>query len=246
VHIDPSLTGDATGLAVGCVSGFRRVVREDEEGNKYEEDAPLIWVDFILRILPPKGGEIFLGDVRNLVYQLAEHGFPISKVTMDSFQSAESVQNFKLKGYQSEVISVDATIQPYQMLKGTLYEGRISYYEYPILQEELSKLELDWERKKVDHPPSGSKDCADALCGLVWSLSQKYSKEGARTYGAPPMQGISEAPQQEEYVPVDSKHKKAGEILWPDEYEDQLFREMDEKGMEDWGNPDEMPPFLVG
>lgn len=243
-HIDPSLSSDATGLAVGCVCGFRKVVRKDEEGKEYEEEAPVIWVDFLLRILPPRGGEIFMGDVRNLIYQMSEHGFPISKVTMDSWGGPEPIQQFRLKGYQSEVVSVDSTIQPYQLLKGTLYEGRISYYGYEPLLEELRQLELDWMRGKVDHPPSGRKDVADALCGVVWSLSQKYTKEGVKLLATPPMLGVSEEAKEDMYIPVDSRHPKAGQVLWPDEYDERLWgdREGDE---EEWDEGESLP-FIVG
>lgn len=251
IHIDPSISGDATGLAMGCVSGFRKVTREDTDGKKFEEDAPTIWVDLVMRIVPPQGGEIFLGDVRSLIYQLSERGFPISKVSMDSYQSVESLQQLKLKGYQTEIISVDAHLDPYQMLKGSMYEGRVSFYDFPVLITELKNLQLDWVRKKVDHQVSGSKDVADALCGLVYSLTQKYTKKGGGTpYGAPPMQGISEHQKEETYVPIDSKSSKRGQILWPDEYEEQAWEkaaEAEEKDKDFEGEDDgQMPPFWVG
>jgi hypothetical protein len=250
IHIDPSISGDATGLAMGCVSGFRRVSREDSDGKKFEEDAPTIWVDLVMRIVPPQGGEIFLGDVRSLIYQLSERGFPISKVSMDSYQSVESLQQLKLKGYQTEIISVDAHLDPYQMLKGSMYEGRVSFYDFPVLITELKNLQLDWVRKKVDHQASGSKDVADALCGLVYSLTQKYTKKGGGTpYGAAPMQGISEHQKEETYVPIDSKSSKRGQILWPDEYEEQMMEKeaAEEKDKDfDGGDDGQMPPFWVG
>lgn len=247
VAIDPSLSGDATGFAVGCVCGFKKVVRKDENGKEFEEEAPQIWVDFILRIVPPRGGEIFLGDVRNLIYQLSERGFPISRVSLDSFQSADSVQQLRLKGYTAEIVSVDSSIQPYQLLKGTIYEGRLSVYEYPKLIEELKNLEMNWEKKKVDHNVSGSKDCADAVCALVWSLSQKFSKRGANVYGAPPMLGISEHDKEETYVPADSKHKKAGEIIWgDDEEEEKQWREQEKEEKEAISQDGDLPPFLMG
>lgn len=246
VHIDPSISGDATGLAMGCISGFRKVVRTDSDGKTFEEDAPQIWVDLVMRIVPPQGGEIFLGDVRSLIYQLSERGFAISKVSMDSFQSVESLQQLRLKGYQTEIISVDSHLDPYQMLKGTMYEGRLSIYDFPVLIEEMKNLELDWVRKKVDHPASGSKDVADALCGMVYSLTQKYTKKGGGTpYGAPPTMGISEHQKEETYVPVDSKSSKRGQILWPDEEDENAWEK--ETTDKDFDKEDgDMPPFMVG
>lgn len=86
VHIDPSLTGDATGLCMAHIAGFKEVRRRDSNRKAYAEMAPVIVVDLFLRIKPPPGDEIILGDVRALVYQLAEHGYPIGYVSMDSHQ----------------------------------------------------------------------------------------------------------------------------------------------------------------
>lgn len=168
-----------------------------------------------------------------------------------SHNSIESLQQLKLKGYQTEIISVDAHLDPYQMLKGTMYEGRVSFYDFPVLINELKNLQLDWVRKKVDHPNSGSKDVADALCGLVYSLTQKYTKKGGATpYGAAPMQGLSEHQKEQTYVPIDSKSSKRGQILWPDEYEEQMYEkaaEAEEKDRDfDSGDDGQMPPFWVG
>jgi len=248
--IDPSLSGDATGVAVGCVAGFRKVVREDKEGKKYEEDSPLIWVDFVLRIVPPKGGEINFGDVRNLIYQLSDRGFPIHKVCLDSFQSADSLQQYRLKGYQAELLSVDTSMAPYQLLKGTIYEGRLSVYEYPVLLEELKRLEIDWERRKVDHPADFSKDVSDAVCALTYSLSQKFTKGGSQISGVEPMMGLTDGDKEREqqYIPVDSKHKKAGDIIWGDDEEEERYWREEEGRSKDQVRDDDdtqVPPFLT-
>ncbi len=52
-HLDLSLTGDATGVVVGCVSGFDRVKRGENT-----ETLPRVRVDFALQVHPPRGGEI--------------------------------------------------------------------------------------------------------------------------------------------------------------------------------------------
>ncbi len=173
IHIDPSLSGDATGFCMGCIAGKVEVIRVDDQGNKYSDTAPLIHIDLLLRIVPPSGGEIIFADIRNLIYQLSEHGFPIRKITMDRFQSADTIQILREKGYVAEVISVDTSLVPYNTLKSALYENRIRYYRYQPLLEELSNLKLDLNKRKVDHPKRGRKDVADALCGVVYSLSSK-------------------------------------------------------------------------
>jgi intein/homing endonuclease len=175
IHIDPSLNSDSTGFAVGCVTGYKSVVRRDEETKEeYTERAPEIWIDFVLKINPPTGGEIDHGLVRSLVYQLQDHGFFISLVTMDQFNSASSLQTFARKGISAERLSVDKPMDPYETLKTTIYENRMSFYNYEPLLQELRWIQKDNVRNKVDHPHGKSKDLADALTGVTFTLTTMY------------------------------------------------------------------------
>lgn len=85
-HIDPSLSGDATGIAVGHIADMIKIKREDAEGNVTHETCPVIFYDLLLRITPPQGREIQLDRVRSVLYQLIDDGMPIKLVTMDTFQ----------------------------------------------------------------------------------------------------------------------------------------------------------------
>jgi hypothetical protein len=172
IHIDPSLKGDATGLCMAHVSGWKNVIRKAADGNTYEERAPVYTVDFVLQIIPPIGDEIILGDVRQFVYDLSAHGYIISRVTLDGWQSADAIQTLTRKGYTSELLSVDRTMDPYENMKMAFYEGRVLMYEYEPLLQELRTIQKDLVRKKVDHPPTGSKDIADAMAGCLYTLSQ--------------------------------------------------------------------------
>ena len=66
--------------------------------------------------------------------------------------------------------SVDRTSVPYKNLRDAIYDGRLRIYYQDILVDELISLEYDEKRDKVEHPPKGSKDVADALCGAYWLL----------------------------------------------------------------------------
>ena len=46
-------------------------------------------------------------------------------------------------------------------------------YEHGTLLTELRQLQRDYRRRKIDHPSRGSKDCADALAGVLWTLGQQ-------------------------------------------------------------------------
>ena len=173
VHIDPSLSGDATGFCMAHIGGWKDVVRRSEVGREFQERAPVYIVDFILKIVPPVGDEIVLGDIRQIIYDLSAHGFLITNVSLDSFQSADSIQQLSKKGYTSQRMSVDTHIEPYDNLKTALYENRVLYYNYPPLIDELRTIEHVRAKNKVDHPASGSKDCSDAMAGCLYTLSLK-------------------------------------------------------------------------
>lgn len=175
VHIDPSLRRDATGFCMSHISGRKSVLRTAEDGKQFWEDAPVYCVDLVLRIVPPIGGEIVLGELRHLVYSLSAHGFLITKVSLDSWQSTDTIQQLGRKGYSAEVVSVDTTPEPYDNLKAALYEGRVQLYPYPPLTRELEHLQEErrGNRRRIDHPNGGSKDCADAVAGCFFTLSKR-------------------------------------------------------------------------
>lgn len=171
-HIDLGLTQDHAGLALGCVVGFVDVKREDTV-----ETLPLIYVSALLEIKPAPGKEIDFGRIRAVVYGLREKcGINIQWVSYDSWQSVESRQQLRHQRFRTQVISMDETTDPYDMTKRALYDGRVRAPAHARAQRELARLQRvtkNPKRPKIDHPPNGSKDCADALAGLVWGLTRK-------------------------------------------------------------------------
>ncbi len=168
-HVDLALSADKCGVSVGCSPGQQRVIRVDPEtGQRYEELAPLLWYDLLVTIAAPPGGEISIAEVRDLLELLRRYGFRLRLVTYDSFQSAESIQQWRKKGVPADTLSVDTDLGPYEALKSGLYEGRVSYYASPVLQRELAELEINHVKKRVDHRPRGSKDLGDAAAGVAF------------------------------------------------------------------------------
>lgn len=180
IHIDLATSGDgdALGMAMGHVSGMI-----DVDG----EDKPYVVIDCLIRIKAPSGQEIMLSDVRRVVYHLRDDlGFRVKKVTMDGFQSTDTMQQLRKKRFQAEYLSVDRNTLPYEDLRDAIYEDRISFPKYmtylkkgdtdliEIAYKELT--ELTDTGKKIDHPTDGSKDVADAMAGVVSTLM------GDRTY----------------------------------------------------------------
>lgn len=72
--------------------------------------------------------------------------------------------------------------EPYYYLKSALYDQRIKVYKKcELLTEELVNLERT-STGKIDHPPKGSKDQADAVCGSLY-MASKFAQEYAYSYG---------------------------------------------------------------
>lgn len=174
IHIDPSLSDDATGFAMGHVERMVDVVmRDSETGEKYKESHPLVYIDLAFRIVAPEDGEIRYRHVRRLVYELSRHGFHIPYVSMDSYQSSDTLQLLEEQGYETEVRSLDSSMDGYSTLKSAMYQERVRCYEYEALEHELRRLRRLDQEDKVDHPQGESKDIADALAGVVWSLEER-------------------------------------------------------------------------
>jgi hypothetical protein len=184
IHVDTALTKDSLGFAMGHICGWRDVLRADEDDKTVVEKAPVIWFDVLLRVEPPKGGEIVFDKVRGLIYKLAQLGFKIYKVTLDSYQSRDFIQLLGKKGYDAEILSMDLSPEPHHRLRRAYMEGRVSVYPYPKSEEELGGLEriITGQVKggnmveKIDHPPHGSKDVADAEAGVVDNI-ETYATE---------------------------------------------------------------------
>jgi len=168
VHIDLALTSDSAGLCIGYCDRFMAIQKED-----YVEYLPHIIIDGLLEIKPPKNDEIMLSKVRDIIYALVGRGMSIRWITFDSFQSADSIQILRQKGFVTGQQSVDKTMIPYEMAKMLIYEGCVDIPYHAKTLKELKSLEKDAKMKKIDHPAGGSKDLADALASVLFGLAKR-------------------------------------------------------------------------
>lgn len=166
VHIDLALTGDSAGLSMGYCNEFTLVDRGD-----HKEMLPIITFDFVLEINPPKNGEINFSKIRSVLYKLTELGVPIRWVSLDTFQSFDTIQILRQKGYQSEIRSVDTSTIPYDVSKQALLDRRVRAPKHTKALEEFSRLEFDIKAKKIDHPARFSKDCSDSMASVIFGLT---------------------------------------------------------------------------
>lgn len=174
LHIDNaySAEGDGLGIAMGHV---KSVVERDGELKPY------IVIDFLARIHASPGTEILFSDVRRIVYMLKDDlNFRLKKVSMDGFQSTDTKQQLRKKRFIVEDVSVDKSKLPYEDLREAIYDERIEFPPYmtymqagddklvEVAIKELSELTDDG--MKIDHPVKGSKDVADAIAGVCYTL----------------------------------------------------------------------------
>lgn len=171
-HIDLAISGDSAGLVIGTVTGFDNL-KNLGYGTNEDEYMPMIHIDGMLEIKPPKGGEIPYWKIRELLVNLRKLGLNIRWVTFDSFQSTDSIQLLKAQGFICGIQSMDVNSKPYDFLKSAVYSGRVAAPKHTRCKRELVSLEKDSKTGKIDHPPSGSKDVSDSLAGVVYGLTNR-------------------------------------------------------------------------
>ena len=201
VHVDIAISaqGDALGLAMGHVP---EVVEIDGETK------PFICIDLIMRFKAAPGSEIYLGDIRRIIYDLKDkRGFNIVLVTTDGYMGVDFRQQIERKHIRTDQISTDKTTIPYFDLYDAVTEDRIAIPPYmtglgwdspepiDILFREISQLVE--EGNKIEHPMDGSKDVADAVACVCSSLmgSKKFRRSGIANAQSEPAPTDRTAPQ---------------------------------------------------
>ena len=178
-HIDfaYAANGDSAGIALGHV----KELVENEHGDL----TPYIVFDMLIRVRATPGEQVLLSDIRSYIYQLIkEFHYKIHRVTLDGFQSVDTMQQFRKRKISADYLSVDRSKEPYEALRDALNEDRIEFPPYMTYLTYASELKADEQidiirreltalqdtGQKIDHPPGGSKDVADAMAGVVSSL----------------------------------------------------------------------------
>lgn len=170
IHIDLAISGDSAGMAIGTCVGFRQISADEKQSTFM----PIVRMDGVLEIRPPKNSEILFSKIREVLLALKRMGMNVRWVTFDQFQSTDSQQILRQQGFVTGHQSIDDTpCRPYDFMKSAMYEERLFMPEHPHVQKEILMLEKDTKTGKVDHPPAGSKDCADAVAGVLYGLTMR-------------------------------------------------------------------------
>jgi len=190
IHVDIAYSGDgdALGLAMSCVKGWMKGSEQEEEGTFRVVKHPVVETDFVLRVRGRTGDKIPLNKIRKLIIDLKKvYNFNIVLVTFDlGLLSEDSKQILSRIGINCDYLSLDRNPEIYRQFVSLVEEGRWVCHRNEYLHFELSNLENDTDRNKIDHPEEvvdvqfledgstrevvlkGSKDSADAVVGSVY------------------------------------------------------------------------------
>lgn len=191
-HIDLALTGDSVGIAMTYISDeasfnidSNKPIEEEDKSSKNEDrlrqvnisTVPIVTIEFMLRIQCPKPPhEIPIRRIREFFIYLHEiHEITFKVITFDQFQSRESIQLFGDAGINSELLQLDRSDHYYISFKNMLLEKRIEMYGYKPFYDEWFTLIHDHNKRKIDHPPGGSKDVCDAVVGATWNSINDFA-----------------------------------------------------------------------
>jgi hypothetical protein len=201
MHGDLAINGDQAGIAMSHVERWEEVTdeveNEDGEITLMTTSVPVIKVDFVIAFSADIAAkdidgshlprEIQIRWAAQLAFELIKRGFWISRYTFDGFQSVETIQALLRHGIESERVSADINDNVWKTLKDVASGGRL---HMPFSQKLLNELgALSRINGKVDHPPGGSKDMADAfacsIAGAIVSGGEEDADGSSTEIGAP-------------------------------------------------------------
>lgn len=182
IHGDMALNGDRAGIAMSHIRKWERKEWRTVHGEVLEPRA-VVKMDFALTLSadlsvdPPR--EVQLRWFRSLIWQLINRGFAIERVTMDGWQSLDTLQILEARGIETERVSCDVPqTQVWKTFGDLMYDGRFEgYYDELLINEVRGLRQLP--NGKVDHADGGSKDMIDAVAASsLGALEAGGSGEG--------------------------------------------------------------------
>lgn len=180
IHWDTSKTGDRTGLSMTTRANEKQVKRL-VKGQVNTVTDVIHKVVFAVGIKNKPGEEIPFYKIRNFIYYLRNIGFNIVSISCDGYQSSDTIQQFKLQKFNSEILSVDRSRDPYDTARNAVNEGRLIMPKIDLLEEEFADVEDDRLRGKIDHTPNGHKDILDSVVANIYKANRSYAPSVSST-----------------------------------------------------------------
>jgi len=185
MHGDLAVKGDRAGIAMSHVERWEERIAEVEDETGFivqvPTTVPILRNDFTISFEADVSAkdedgsklprEIQIRWARMLAFELIKRGFWIGSFTFDGFQSTDTIQILLSHGIESDRVSTDRDPDIWKTLKDVASESRLYMPFSQRLMDELEALSRG-DKGKVDHPPGGSKDEADALaCSIVGAIN---------------------------------------------------------------------------
>lgn len=162
IHVDLAQKIDRAAVAMAHVDKFKDIGQAIFGRSEIQ---PEVHVDILKYWTPSATENIHLKNIRDYIIDLYTRGFDIGLVTFDRWNSTEMIDELRAKGINAELLSVSKN--HYLDMARAIMEERIVGPDDELLRKEL--LQLRVIRDKVDHPRSGGKDLADAVCGAIYN-----------------------------------------------------------------------------
>ncbi len=158
IATDPSAKNDTFGLSVGYVTRDNRII-----------------ITGVTSFAAPKGGLIDTEKIRRCIQVLLDRLY-VKYYIFDIYMHSDLVslvQNHGAEAFQHTLNRAD-WLRFKDDLRDEPQKTRLVPFEQ--LYTELSQL-VDVKEKKVDHPPKGSKDSADACCQISSFIRRNEEKQ---------------------------------------------------------------------
>ncbi|MDY0219454.1 MAG: hypothetical protein RBR14_08925 [Candidatus Cloacimonas acidaminovorans] len=180
-HCDMAVSNDSAGIAFGATVGAKVTKKKEvinvetkEKTEEVESTVPVYAIFGMLKITPPKTGQIDLLKVEKLYLTIKDYLTNFTSFSADRAYSISLIQNLKrYAGVRTQYLSVDRQPDAYIELKNCLMETRAWMPEHESFKTEIKTLVFDIEKNKVDHERGFAKDVADACAGTIMVLSKR-------------------------------------------------------------------------
>ena len=161
VHVDLAQKHDHCAVALSHVESWVSM----KIGDKMTAAAPKVIIDAVRWWTPTSDKSVDFSEVKDYILQLRQRGFNLRLVTFDRWNSFDLMNELKVYGINTEILSVAK--KHYEDFAMVVTEERVHGPRIELLTEELLQLRII--KGKVDHPRKGSKDLADAVCGAIYN-----------------------------------------------------------------------------
>lgn len=200
MHVDLAYKKDGIGISMCHIPEWRRVKRviENKTENLYEEIEvlqPFFKFDFVGRIVSDNRQEMLISTAQDLILELSySRNYYIHLITFDRFESVQTIQNLREKGFNVSHLSVDRTAfklivdydkndniakvstekQYNAAMEGIRYavmETRMEIPEHEAWEGETRGLEYDAVHDRVVKSPHSSDDLIQSIAGSAFNAA---------------------------------------------------------------------------